>query len=408
MLCRAVRRQHLHSKLSASGIALAGILAVALLGTTPLGAQEATPRAHTVKRGDTLWDLAKLYLGDSFLWPEIYRLNTDVIDDPHWIYPGEILKLPGAGETPTVAEGPPVKQAGEPVPATPPATEPPPTAVASPTATGAPVYEPPVGVLDGPTVFPKALIEIPVSKRRSYALPPLPTVKLGTFISAPYVDRSGGPRGAGQILKVVNLSVTNSGRSPKARAQLHDEIFVSPPVGSAAAEGERYITYALGPYLEDLGQVIVPTGVVEVTRAPRDHEAAVAMVVRMFGEIEADQRLMHYDSSAVHVLGRPQPIIDSIETKIKLVNGNPFLPSLQDFLLVEVSAHDGIKLGDEFVLYEPRHKSDVSGAPADPEIMIARAQAVRVTAYGTTLMIVGEKHPKIEAGTRARRVASMP
>jgi hypothetical protein len=40
-------------------------------------------------------------------------------------------------------------------------------------------------------------------------------------------------------------------------------------------------------------------------------------------------------------------------------------------------------------------------------MVVARAQAVRVTSYGTTLMIVGERHTKIEAGTMARRVASM-
>src|ERR1051325_71521 len=63
----------------------------------PVFAQEpaaSIPATHTVKRGDTRWDIARLCLGDPFLWLEIDRLNTDLIEDPHWIYPGEVLKLP--------------------------------------------------------------------------------------------------------------------------------------------------------------------------------------------------------------------------------------------------------------------------------------------------------------------------
>ena len=407
MLCRAVRRDQAGTKIRRRSAATAALV-LALLGASTLGAQESAGPSHTVKRGDTLWDLAKFYLGDSFLWPEIYRLNSDVIDDPHWIYPGEVLKLPAPGTTPpVVAEVPPVKQAGEPVP-TAPVPQPSAASVsASATGTPVPVYEPPAGILDGPTVFPRQFVTTATTQRRPKIAAPVPTVTLGTFISAPFVDRTGGPRGSGHIQKIVSLSVTLAGQNERDRVQLHDELLISPPAGSAASEGDRYITYALGPFVEDFGQVIVPTGVVEVTRAPRDREAAVAQVTRMFGEIMSDQRLMPYDSTALHIFGHAEPVTDSSVATVKAVAGMPILPGLQDYVLVDVTSHDGIKLGDEFELFEPRHKSE--GADyADPELPIAHAQAVRVTPYGTTLMLTGEKHPKIEAGTLVRRVATMP
>jgi LysM domain len=61
---------------------------------------------HIVERGDNLWDLASRYLGNPYLWPQIWDTNK-YITDAHWIYPGDPVILPhlavvteGAGEIP--------------------------------------------------------------------------------------------------------------------------------------------------------------------------------------------------------------------------------------------------------------------------------------------------------------------
>ncbi len=50
------------------------------------------PNEYTVKTGDTLWDISKVYLRDPWYWPEIWYVNPQV-ENPHLIYPGDILKL---------------------------------------------------------------------------------------------------------------------------------------------------------------------------------------------------------------------------------------------------------------------------------------------------------------------------
>src|SRR4051812_14381163 len=58
---------------------------------------------HTVKTGDTLWDLAQTYLKNPFRWPDIFRRNTDIVKNPHWIYPGEVIRIPITEVRPDVA-----------------------------------------------------------------------------------------------------------------------------------------------------------------------------------------------------------------------------------------------------------------------------------------------------------------
>ena len=55
------------------------------------------PDTYVVQGGDTLWDIASMFLRDPWLWPEIWQINPQV-ENPHLIFPGDILSLAYLGD----------------------------------------------------------------------------------------------------------------------------------------------------------------------------------------------------------------------------------------------------------------------------------------------------------------------
>src|SRR5207253_2179948 len=63
-----------------------------------------TPEEYTILKGDTLWDLSQKFLNNPWYWPKIWSLNPG-IENPHWIYPGNPLKIrTGEGGKASVAQ----------------------------------------------------------------------------------------------------------------------------------------------------------------------------------------------------------------------------------------------------------------------------------------------------------------
>lgn len=54
------------------------------------------PDIHTVRRGDTLWDLSASYYEDPYQWPKLWSYNPQ-ITNPHWIYPGDQVRMRRGG-----------------------------------------------------------------------------------------------------------------------------------------------------------------------------------------------------------------------------------------------------------------------------------------------------------------------
>ena len=343
-------------------------------------AQDARPDAgtHTVKRGDTLWDLAQQYLGDAYLWPEIYRVNTDQIDDPHWIYPGEVLHLPTRGGTvATVADHAPA---------------------------AAEVEQP--RRANAPTIF--ASRRLAGTRVGDRYVAPLARVPIGDVVRAPYFDRIGGPKNTGRLMFGADIPGIDHPKT-LTNFQLYDKVLMVPPAGSLAAVRDRFIAYTIADDIEDVGSIVVPSAMLEIVRAPQQGEAAVAQVVELYTQLNADDRVIPLDTAGAGNVGVPIPVAANARrsTTVRYVHMPAVLPSLSAFVMFDLTKSDNVKVGDEIVIYRERVPAGDDG-PAQPEVPIATAQIVRVTAYGSTARITGQEMPAIQVGEHLRVSAKMP
>jgi len=79
-----------------------GVMGVDPSSAEARGAPPAGPVAgqaadlHVVQKGDTLWSICSKYFGDPWRWPHLWAANP-LVTNPHWIFPGDIIRLGSSG-----------------------------------------------------------------------------------------------------------------------------------------------------------------------------------------------------------------------------------------------------------------------------------------------------------------------
>jgi LysM repeat protein len=346
---------------------------------------------HVVKKGDTLWDLAQFYLKDPFRWPEIFRRNTDVVKNPHWIYPGEVIRIWGSevrAEAMIHADS-----AGEVVS----------HVVTQPTTALTGVPQRTTGRSDL-TVFASPLSQTvaamnQVAETRARA----GAVRRGEMEAAPYTDREGGPRDAGRLVASVDRPGIKTS-IVQQRYQLNDALFVDLPRGYVPRLGDLYMSYVLGPDLGRFGQVVVPTGILRIERMPTG-QRTIARIIRQFGEIMLGQNLL-VAPDVTFPSGPVSPVVGGTTGKVLYVQNEPVLPSIGHYTIISPNSKAGLQVGDEITYID--NTTGMADNLAAPAVVAGSGVVVRTTPYSTTVIILRQEQPTIRDGTPVRVTGKTP
>ena len=380
--------------------------------------QGQVPASHTVSRGETLWSIAQMYFNDPLLWPEIYRLNTAVIEDPHWIYPGEVLNL---SEIVIVAQG------GDTVVAAPPDT----TAAAADTVRAAP----------GDTIAAivpldtAAIDTIPADTAQLIVEPPPPTVAeshetifdrrrtnqqvvqdvLRAYVHQPYRPLRAGEFYAAGFLteeerlpwgRILGGTATPSipRLSDRTSATTFQEIAIRPPRNASYHVGDSLLLARIDRTVEfgRWGDVVVPVGIARVSSI--EEQQVLAQVLAQFDRIHENQLAMPLEPFRDPGQVRPTPVEQGLTGKLVAPRDPHPIAGAQQYFFIDKGRRDGVTLGDVFEVVKPA-QGYAGSASEEVRAVMMIVHTREKSATGLLLQIT---NPSLDRGLPVRLIKKMP
>lgn len=357
----------------------AAAVVVLLVASEPAAAQEPaadTARVHVVRRGDTLWDLARQYLQNPYQWRRIYEANTAQVENPHWIYPAERLLIPGLS---------PLRGAA---------------ADAARAAAGQdPRY---AGMM--PEDFPRTVFyPRPGLEGRTLMGPddtPSATVASGEFYSAGVLLPNGLPS-IGRVVEILSPTVVPVGEPehilPFERAYM---TLASP---ESVRRGQQVQLMTPGRRVRPHGTIYESTGIAQVIEI--DGNTATIEIQEHYGPVAVGNMAVPLPAYSVPVSVRPERVEPTLEGRIIAFQEEQPVYSLRDLAFVDLGSDSGLTEGD---IFEGLLDAERRGWGIRPEIPVATFRVVRVGERVSAVQVISMDYPAIEPGMTVRLVGKMP
>jgi hypothetical protein len=338
------------------------IMAVAAPSAAQQAGQPAAgqTREHVVRRGDTLWDLARLYLANPFLWPMIFEANRDVVQNPHWIYPAERLIIPSLLQ----------QRVEEPVPIP-----------AEPSRVTVAVEVP---AADGP---PTTITTLDMRR---------PVLSAGEYVRLPWLS---GTADAGTVARIRQRADDGSSDGRIASALYPNERVLLQLTGGTVVAGDTLVAVRPGRRLGSHGTVMEPLALLRVDSVTAG--AAVARIISQFAETRVGDLLIRQQPMPAFGQGQAELVEGGAEGQIIDFLIRQSMYATTDLAFVSLGAGHGLGIGDELLVYVP----PAAGVPATSAGVL---RVVRVGETSATARVISVTGTNLRAGLPVRVVKRMP